>query len=103
MAGSIDGGFVLRAAGAIALLAASIFLLRVTVERPSSGMGLAAGGALALAAACVPAALLFAPAFALPLADRRYPPAVRRALAGSGFLGLALGLAAALLLRHGFR
>ena len=80
-----------------------MFLIRVTVSRPSSGMGLAAGGALAMAAVFSPAALLFVPVFTLPLADRRYPPAVRRALSGSAFLGLAIGLAAAFILRHGLR
>ncbi|MGH9443826.1 MAG: glycosyltransferase family 39 protein [Thermoanaerobaculia bacterium] len=68
------------------------FFLLVCVDRPSSGMGLLAGGALALAALVRPSALALAPFLAAPLLDRRYPARVRRALAGSAVLGFCAAL-----------
>jgi len=73
--------------------AAAGFLLLVCVDRPSSGMGLLAGGALAAASFVRPSALVLCPLLAAPLFDRRYPPRVRRALAGSAVLGFCLLLA----------
>ncbi len=77
----------------LVLAAAAGFLLLVCVDRPSSGMGLLAGGSLALASLVRPSALVLFPLLAAPLFDRRYPPRVRRALAGSAVLGFCLALA----------
>ena len=74
------------------LLLASGFLLLVSVDRPSSGCGAAAGGGLALAALTRPWALALAPLLAAPLLDRRFPAAIRRVLAGSALFGFALVL-----------
>jgi 4-amino-4-deoxy-L-arabinose transferase-like glycosyltransferase len=74
------------------LLLCSGFLLLVAVDRPSSGCGAAAGAALALAALTRPWALALAPLLASPLLDRRFPPAIRRVLAGSALFGFALVL-----------
>ena len=73
-------------------LAAGFFLL-VCADRPSSGMGLLAGGTLALAALTRPSALALSLVLAAPFFDRRYPKRVRRELAVSAFLGFVLVLA----------
>ena len=66
------------------------FLLIVSVDRPSSGCGLLAGVALALAAVVCSSAIIFGPLLAAPLFDRRFPSAIRRALAGSAIFGFGL-------------
>jgi predicted membrane-bound dolichyl-phosphate-mannose-protein mannosyltransferase len=66
------------------------FLLIVAVDRPSSGCGLLAGLALALAALVRPSVIIFVPLLAAPLFDRRFPSAIRRALAGSAIFGFCL-------------
>jgi 4-amino-4-deoxy-L-arabinose transferase-like glycosyltransferase len=75
------------------LALAAAFLLLVCVDRPSSGMGLVAGGTLALAALVRPSTLALSPILAAPLFDRGYPARVRRALAVSAFLGFGVVLA----------
>ena len=77
----------------LVLAAGAGFFLLVCVDRPSSGMGLLAGGSLALAALVRPSALALSPLLAAPLFDRRYPPRVRRALAGSALFGFCFALA----------
>lgn len=74
------------------LLIAAGFLLIVSVDRPSSGCALGAGAALALAALTRPAAIAYVPLLAAPVFDRRFPAAVRRAIAGSAFFGFAVFL-----------
>ena len=91
----VDGFGAARAVpSAVFLLASFAFLLLVTVDRPSSGCGLGAGVLLGVAALLDPRVLVLAPLCAAPLFDRRFPPPIRRALAGSIVLGLALALAA---------
>jgi hypothetical protein len=75
------------------LLLGTGFLLLVAVDRPSSGMALASGGALGLAALTRPSALALFPFLAAPLFDRAFPPRIRAALAGSAFVGAVLVLA----------
>jgi len=72
---------------------ASMFLLLVAVDRPSSGCGLLSGMALALAALTRPSALVLAPLLSAPLFDRRFPPPIRRVLAGSALFGFCVVLA----------
>ena len=74
------------------LLAAGLTLLRAA-DRPSAWRAAAAGGLLAAAALARPSALAVTPLLAAPLADRRWPTAVRARLAGVSLLGLALALA----------
>jgi len=75
------------------LLLGAGFLLLVAVDRPSSGMALASGGALGFAALTRPSALALFPFLAAPLFDRTFPRRIRAALAGSALLGAVLVLA----------
>lgn len=75
------------------LLCASGFLLLAAVDRPSSGLGAAAGVCLGLAALTRPSAIAVAPLLAAPLADARYPVRIRAHLAASGILGFVLSVA----------
>jgi len=99
IAAAVHPGFIVLSAGIqseplfLFLLTASGFLLLVAVDRPSSGMALGAGGALAFASLTRPSALALVPLLAAPLLDRRLPLRVRRALAGSALFGFALLLA----------
>ena len=79
----------------ILILTVSAFLLLVTVDRPSSGCGVASGAALGGAVLLQSSSAILAPLLLAPLFDRRFPPAIRRALAGSAVVGLAALLAAA--------
>ena len=76
-----------------ALLFASAVFLVVSLNRPSSNFAVAAGAALGVSAAIRHEAVWLLPALFAGLADLRYPFAVRRALAGSSLLGLALSAA----------
>jgi hypothetical protein len=78
----------------ILLLAVAGFLLLVTVDRPSSGCGVAAGAALGGAVLIRPAAGILAVLLLSPLLDRRFPGPIRRVLAGSALFGLAAVVAA---------
>lgn len=75
------------------LLLVAGFLSLVAVDRPSSGCGILAGVALALAALTRPSALALTPLLAAPTFDRRFPPAIRRVLAGSACFGFVVALA----------
>ncbi|HET9792979.1 MAG TPA: hypothetical protein VFS34_00855 [Thermoanaerobaculia bacterium] len=76
----------------LVLLLVAGFLLLVSVDRPSSGCALFAGGALALAALTRPSVLPLGILLAAPLFDRRFPFAVRRALAASALFGFGVVL-----------
>jgi hypothetical protein len=75
------------------------FLLLVTVDRPSSGCGVGAGAVLGSAILFQPVASILTPLLLAPLFDRRFPPAIRRVLAGSAAFGLAAVLAAGYIAR----
>ncbi len=77
----------------LVLALSAAFLLLVCLDRPSSGLGLLAGGALALASLVRPSALALAPLLATPLFDRRLPTRVRRSLAASAIAGFVVVLA----------
>jgi hypothetical protein len=81
------------------LLFASAVSLVVSLNRPSSNFAVAAGAALGISILAWPAAIWLMPVLLVSLADRRYPPAVRRALAASALFGLALPFAGWLLYR----
>ena len=74
------------------LYLAAGFLLLAAVDRPSSGCAVAAGASLALAALTRPSALPMAALLAAPLFDRRFPPRVRRSIAGSALFGFCVVL-----------
>jgi 4-amino-4-deoxy-L-arabinose transferase-like glycosyltransferase len=99
LAAAFHPAFILLAAGVqseplfMVLLLGAGFLLLVAGDRPSSGMALASGGALALAALTRPSALVLAPLLAAPLLDRRFPRRIRGAIAGSALVGFVLVLA----------
>ena len=77
----------------ILLLLVAAFLLLAAADRPSSGLALGSGAALALAALTRPSALALAVLLLAPLGDRRYPRRVRAHLAASALLGFLLALA----------
>ncbi len=88
---------------AIAGAAVFLLLLAASLRRPSSGLAVAAGGLLGLAALGRPLFFALAPLAAAALFDRRYPARVRASLAGSAAFGLLVAVGSGLLLRHGVR